>query len=149
MVSFKVNFPSSFSFTGTVKGYLTPHDLFPEITVTPAFTGNFVQIPSATVAQPYTNDLVNENRFRIAGGTLSDGILLPAMPGHYFIEMVIVSNGVDIEATLYEMIVLPGTMSGSIFAYSYDVLKNSLYELQFTPTITIPQGTVPDLPQNT
>ena len=146
-VSFKFYFPSAFTFTGTVLGYLTPHDVFPELVVTPTISGTYMQIPSATVAQPYTNSLNAENRVRVAGAAATDGVLLPAMPGTYFIEMVTSFSGTDIEATLYECQVLPNVMPGSVLAFSYDVLKDSLYQVTFTPTITIPQGTVPELPQ--
>lgn len=147
-VSFKLYFPSSFAFSGTVLGYLTPHDVFPELQVTPTIQGTYMQIPSSTFSQPYTNSLNADNQIRIAGASTTSGIILPSMPGNYFIQMVTAQNSIDIEATLYKMVVLPDVMAGSVQAYSYDVLKNSLYELQFTPTITIPQGTVPELPQN-
>lgn len=146
-VAFKLYFPSTFAFTGTDLGYLTPHDVFPELVVTPSISGTYIEIPSATVAQPYTNSLNFDNRFRVAGASTTDGILLPSMPGSYFVEMVTANSGTDIEATVYECIVLPDVMTGSVFSYSYDVKKKALYEVTFTPTITIPQGKVPELPQ--
>lgn len=146
-VSFNMHFPSSFVFTGTVKGYLTPHDVFPELVVTPTVSGSSISIPSSTESDSYTNSLNDDNRVRVAGSASTDGILLPSLPGTYFIEMITVYNGNDIESILCEVQVLPDTMVGSVKSYSYDVNKQALYEIVFTPTITIPQGKVPELPQ--
>lgn len=146
-VSFKMYFPDTFAFTGTVLGYLTPHDEFPELVVTPTKSGSFIEIPSSLVSVPYTNTLNDDNRVRLAGASNTDGILLPSMPGKYFIEMIIVKNALDIEVTLHEIEVLPDVMPGSIKSYSYDIKKKALYEITFTPTITIPEGKVPELPQ--
>lgn len=146
-VSFNMHFPNTFAFTGTVVGYLTPHDVFPELAVTPTISGSSIAIPSSTESDSYTNSLNYDNRVRVAGSTTSDGILLPSLPGTYFIEMITAYNGDDIEAILCEVKVLPDVMSGSVKAFSYDVNKESLYEIVFTPTITIPQGKVPELPQ--
>ena len=145
-VSFNLHLPSSFSFTGTVKGYLTPHDVFPELTVSPTMSGSSVLIPSSSQANLYTNDLNSDNRLRLAGSSATDGILLPSLPGKYFIEMILVYNGDDVEAILHEVEVLADVMSGSVKSFSYDINRPALYEVKFTPTITIPQGKVPELP---
>ena len=145
-VSFNFHLPSSFAFTGTVLGYLTPHDVFPELTVTPTISGSSVSIPSSSQANSYTNSLNSDNRLRLAGSSATDGILLPALPGKYFIEMIVVNTGDDIEAILQEVEVLADVMPGSVQSFSYDVNRAALYEVKFTPTITIPQGKVPELP---
>ncbi|CAG9319951.1 unnamed protein product [Blepharisma stoltei] len=143
-VSFQFNFPTGFSFNGTPSGLWLPNNVFPDYSATVTASGSPLVITFATAGTDSipTN---KDNRLQIlSSGT---GIVLPSMPGHYFIEMITLNGGSQIEGFLYEMIVLPASMSGSAMTYSIDTDVMSLYEIKFTPLIDIPSGSVPDLPQ--
>ena len=139
-VSIEMEFGDSFGFNGSPSGKLIPHNVYPGLAITPAWSSGTLTIPTTG-----TSILLSNEDNQVEFGSSGTGLVLPSTPGTYFFEVTIKTTTGHIEAKLFEMEVLPDSLSGSLEVFSDDVEAFSIYEVSFTPSIDIPAGKVPEV----
>lgn len=141
-----MRFVSSFSVTAALASVFTPHNFYPPQTLTPTAVASLYTFPLQ--AGPNTIPNNGDSFLDVTAG--GSNIQLPATPGDYAIQMCINIAGTDTDAFQHWVTVLGAPFSaGSVFHYAYDVGKPTVYSISFTPTMTVPDGKVPQLVTST
>jgi hypothetical protein len=138
--SISLKFPTAFSFNGTPSATCTAFGVTPDPALSASYsTSTGVLGLTSADSFTFTSTTLHTLDITSSGG----GMVMPSSAGTYEVEVQFNDGTNIVHSFLHEVVITAASMTGTAKAYSNNVEQKTVYELTFTPTISVPTSSIP------